>query len=973
MSQRSKAILSKRKQIDRRHKKGTKLDVQKPGGDSHVYRRDHNKGGNRPQSQFSTDIVLNSMSFTTIQTSAPISDNYAKSGLSPSDIKLIKQTKIRQMEEMPTLTIQDMSMGLYTKEKMIEDSVVKITNTNETGPNSLNDPIMGSIDRDTICGTCSEVGCSGHMGYISLHYPIYNPFFTKVLADILTCICPNPGCGRLLVSKDEVIAENAHIYSGKAKIKILAEMCSSKTISCKNPLQCKLRPRVYSGNEQSNTISYKEQRAKKSTPIRSREVLEILYTFVQNDPDGVEILGIDHPESLVLELLPVIPPSIRPDATFQGDVRKNDLTRAYAAIININNNIKSREEKLKDLKDDHITLTRKQDITKSNKTIKAEEIKLDSAIITLKKWIRSIFHSSDGDMVSLTEYIKGKEGTIRHDMMGKRSNFTARSVANPDSSLDFGEVLVPRVMAKILTYPEKVAFFNMNYLQGLFDSGKINKIQPINSPSKDQIWDVTDVMRQNYKLNIGDIVHRWLQDGDYVILNRQPTLHRFGMIGQKVKLTDDEEVKVIGMHLSVTAGLNADFDGDEVNLHVPQTIEQVAEIINMLNSRACIMNESTNKPIAGLIFDNLLALTLLTEPGILVRPDEFYDLVFQAYPDDSSFNLTQHERKMELYNIPLFSGASVFSSLLPNDFNYRRGAINSENVMIIKGALVHGTLTKQDVGNSGRSIIQSLFQNYGNESAANFIDRASRLLNRYIMYYPVSLGYEACIPDNQDIHDNIRKAEITKLSKDIIAMGGVISDPIEEQRRERGIVSRIQASQNKLDKQTFDNLDPNNPFLLAINSGAKGSKFNLTQVMAMLGQQFFYGDRFKNRLAYTRNDDLDPEAQGFIPRSFLEGLTPRQMFMHQASSRIGVLDTATKTQKTGAMQRIFVKNMENLIVKPNGTVTNTGGQIIQFMYGEDGFDASQIVTQQTTSGTYSMFLDLSNVVDTLNSKHGYVV
>ena len=927
-----------------------------------------------------------------------------KTQLTSRDCSLLASARQREVEDLPSLLIEEMLISIYTKEELISDAVVEITNNNREGPGSINDPRMGSTTKKDGCRSCGGFMCSGHLGYLPLATPSFHVFYLQDVADLLTCLCP--GCGMLLVDEDTVRLENAQYYKGHTRLKIFSEICSRKNQVCRG--DCTESARLYVTNKKEFEIGYYKKPRKpgsKKFQINEEEALRIIRMFEQR-PEEVALLGLPNPSAMILEVLPVIPQTARPDPTYNGVTRQNDLSILYHEIIGVNDSIKTIKEQvahviqlyINSLKDPDSfadnnpeyfwlinardrfsklpgaeTLQERLNIIDENRSLYPEDsplkkIKNQCEVYKaiLKKTINSIFYNPDGKLMSITRQIKGKEGLIRGNIMGKRTSYSARTVANPDMSVRFGEVLVPRVMAPNLTVPVRVAPFNRNYLQALLQKGRVTRVQ-----IGEETYIADDHLRSMLKLRDGMIVHRWLQNGDFVILNRHPTLHRFGLLGQRVKLSEDDETKVLGLHLSVTGALNADFDGDEVNIHVVQTIEEMSEIYNIASSTQCIMNDSTGRPVSSLVFDNLAAVMEITNPDLELSREEFYDLVTEAFPE--SFDIETHMNKINSFGISPYSGRSVFSALLPDGFRYTRGPKGNEDVVIFDGILIKGLLTKADVGSGGKSIIQRLYQSTNSsKAAADFIDRASRLLNRFMTNHPSSVGYRDCLPADTDEHDRVRKAEIAMMKRNIFALGGTRDDPEEEKRREAEIISQLNVTRDKLAKRGFEKLSPYNAFLRAINSGAKGSKFNLVQIVSMLGQQFYFGERPKFRLNYFHPGELDPEAFGFIPSSFTEGLNPYELFFHMGTSRLGVLDTATKTQETGYTQRVFTKNMENITQKIDGTVADVKGQIIQFMYGEDGFDARELVKQRTRLGGITMFIDLQAEVDDLNQKYLYL-
>lgn len=889
----------------------------------------------------------------------------------------IESYRQRQMNDMPELLIKSIMVSTWSPEDLEREAVVHVTKEDTYGSGTVNDSAMGTTERDVPCETCGTGVCAGHWGYIKLACPIYHPFFLTPLANVLTCICSS--CGELLPTKEEIEALNLHLYSAKGRFKVLAEFCTKSQSKCRTN-NCSDTPRVYTATAKSdnrdkfNIISWSHKfgKDKQKYPLNPTDALKILHNFERANPDQKDFLYSDQPELIgflrkqdgsyfskpsdwVMQNFPIMPPINRPPMEVNGVSRADNLSIIYVQVVKLNNALKNisaggRCNRTKDAKDKYNTL---------------------------KFSLVHILSNTDGKMKQPTKFecftsrIKGKGGAIRNFNLGKRTNQNARTVANPEPSNKFGEVLVPLLMASILTYPEKVNQINRDYLQDLLVNDKVVKYVPGSGEMAGKMFSITESMKRALKLQIGDICHRHLQNGDYVLVNRQPTLHRQGMMGHRVVLSESMETKIFGLHLSATTALNADFDGDELNIHVPQTLEGVAEAMTFANASACIMHEATNKTIAGLVFDNLVAVTKLTTDGVILTQAQFFDLMLGAYPEsDNNFSLEDHKVKMKQYGVPLYSGRSAFSMLLPDNFYYTKG-----DVIIRDGVLLQGVLTKADVGNSHRSIIQSLYHWSGNDYTvpSNFITRASFMLVRYMMMDPTTIGLGDCFPKDRGEHQRYIDTQIAHMKKAVIALGGSERmTPAEEQRLEAEIVARVNIPANKISKMIMDKMEPTNSFLLSIKSGAKGDKHNLQQISGILGQQLFYGKRPKWHHAYFQDDDPDPEARAFIINSFLQGLRPDQFWFHAAVSRIGVLDTATKVSSTGATQRRLMKFLESVKTRDDGTVTNSGGLIIQYVYGNDGFNAAQMISQPSTVDTLVSFIDLNNTVSELNAKYGYI-
>ena len=886
--------------------------------------------------------------------------------------ELLEINYARQLAELPELQIESFQVGIYSHKEMMKNCKVFIDNDSTCGYNTVNDPRLGTTDRNKKCETCHKIMCGGHLGCIKLPVSIIHPIYIKHVAFVLNCLCPSCSC--LLVTQDDLESENIAHLTGINRLKEMSEYCCKSQISCRN--KCAMSLRKYKTIDKDDFISYQIKNEKTRVKyINPGEILKIFECFEDDYPEDMPLLGFDKnffgPSDLILRLLPVLPPCARPACYDKGKERDDILTKVYNTVVRLCNSLR----KLLDPNAPPVS-NREQAILDKHTQIKF--------------FWRRVIRNSDKKikqpqpLVGIFGRINCKGGLIRSNMMGKRCNFNARSVANPDPNLPVGWVLAPACVAEILTFPEQVSSFNKERLQRLLEIGRIPRIIP--GGGGGLTFKIDETQRHVIKLQEGDIVHRWLETGDPVIVNRHPTLHRQGMMCLRVKLSEMLDHKVIGLHLSVVVAFNADFDGDEMNLHAPQTLEEVAEALFLGSMQNCIIDESTSIPLTGLHFDNLMGVTKLTDHNRMLKRYQYDELMTEIY--DARLEMESplaklngslksyvefkqdHEAKMKRYRVPILSGRSIFSALLFDGLFYKRG----REIVIKDGVLLKGVLTKSDVGNSPRSIIQSLYQNFedGVHKSSLFINSASKMLNRFIMFYPVTIGFADCYAPDYEEHNRKIQNELTKMQNIVLAVSKPTKDPIEKDRQEQEIINHLQNTGNKLQKMAYDNLTEENTFTLTNRSGAKGSKFNLVQIMSSLGQQFLYGKRFEHHLAFYHRGEINVEKDGFVSSSFFEGLNPSEEFQHAAASRVGLCDTATKTPKTGAAHRTFTRFMEGLNLHEDGTVRNGESEIIQFQYGEDGFDPKEMCKHNSKSSGCLNFMDLDNIVDELNFSYGYL-
>lgn len=467
--------------------------------------------------------------------------------------QMLAQAQQRE-EELPTLVIERSFITLYSYEELKQLAVCSVTNTESEGMNSINDPRMGVTRNNMLCASCHKdnIECPGHLGMIEFHkrYPLYHPMFMRDIIRVLTCVCNS--CGGLLLTSDEIKERKLDRYSGVRRLELLEAACEG--LQCRTERFPKDYPRpagvmrclpnptyIASKLKDTHQICYqykgREKREKKDS-CDVKQILEVAEILRAISPEDAELMGFkngSHPSRMILRALPVIPPIARPPVIQNGEEMIDDLTQMYIHIIRLK-----------------IKLEQDRDETERKDTI-----------AQLFRYVSHFIDNTDGTMgqgrhkvyKSIKERIQGKEEAIRGSLMGKRVNYSGRTVISPDPSLKFGQMRIPKAMAPVLTVNVVVAQFNRKEMQDLLAEGKITYITPIGGKFPGRRRQVLESNR-NMILQLGDKVERWLRNGDYILFNRQPTIHKQGIMGYEVVLGDE---LTIGLHLSYTTPHNADF------------------------------------------------------------------------------------------------------------------------------------------------------------------------------------------------------------------------------------------------------------------------------------------------------------------------------------------------------------------------------------------------------------------------------
>merc|ERR1711871_40842 len=544
---------------------------------------------------------------------------------------------------------------------------------------------------------------------------------------------------------------------------------------------------------------------------------------------------------------------------------------------------------------------------------------------------------------SVSDRIKGKAGRVRSNLMGKRVDFSGRSVITSDPNIDIGEVGIPEMVARDLTFPEEVTPYNIDRLSKLVKNGRdvypgANFVfkQSTVGGSKKFIIDLK--YRKNaIKLNYGDIVERHVVDGDYVLFNRQPTLHKISMMGHKIKVIPNQEVNTFRVNVSVTEPYNADFDGDEMNLFVPQSIQAQTELEMIANVKKQIISAKDSNPIIGCKQDALLGAYHLTLDSTVLTGEEAMSLLM--YTTSETYNEIKKDKK--------YTGAELFSHIIPEGINSKKVNENGDTLFEIKNGIIKkGKLDKSSLSYKKNSIIHYIWDKFGADKTRKFIDDTQRLILNYLMMSGQTVGFGDTLIDDK-LLDNIRSIintktleinhQITEMENDSTLLDiGLFEDTM------TGDLNTIGGN---ISKMVADQLDPLNNFALISNSGSKGSSLNIGQIMGCLGQQIVDSKRIQKRINnrtlphFQQNDDT-PYARGFVKSSYVDGLKSQEFFFHTMGGREGLIDTAIKTAVTGYISRKLIKGMEDIHIEYDGTVRNANNTIIQYCYGDSGCNQS---------------------------------
>ena len=769
----------------------------------------------------------------------------------------------------------------------------------------LMDLRLGAIDPGVRCRTCGGrlKECLGHPGTIELARPIFHIKYVPVIELFLRCYCSE--CNKLMVKeKDMVKYKTIKDRLKRAKDTKKCPHCSSEQEKVKlhKPTTFKIgKKRLFPG-----------------------EIRDILSRIPDEE---AKLAGIDtkifRPEWAVLTLLLVPPVTVRPSITLEsGERSEDDLTHKLSDIIRSNQrlwenlNAGAPEviiEDLWDLLQYHVTTFFDNSITK----------------------IPPARHRSGQPLKTITERIKGKEGRIRHNLAGKRVNFSSRTVISPDPALKLNEIGVPYEIADILTVNEKVNSSNIEKLKKIILNEEYPTANYIIRPDKRRKRITSELKREILEeLEPGYVVERQLIDGDVVLFNRHPSLHKASLMAHFVKVLP---YKTFRIHPATAPPYNADFDGDEMNIHVPQTEEARAEAKILMDVNKNLFSAKDNSNLLGCIVDSVTGNYLLSQE-----------------------NLSRSEMSQLLYSSGIVnenikgnkSGRDVISEVIPKlDF---KGKTKKGDVFSIKGGKIEsGNVDENVFGVESGKLLKEIDKVLGREKTIDTLEKSFSVGTKYLTKHGFTISVddlnvnskvkkstEEIIKEAEDkTNDILEKFESNKLE--------VIPGKSSEETREIKILQALNEIRTKIGKVVNKEVYKNDPISIMMDSGSGGSILNITQMACCVGQQALWAKRigigFSNRtLSFFKEHDLSPKSRGFIYSSFLDGLKPYEFFFGAITGRDALMDTALRTPKSGYLYRRLANALQDIRVEYDGTVRDGSGRVIQFKYGEDGKSVSDL-------------------------------
>jgi DNA-directed RNA polymerase subunit A' len=803
------------------------------------------------------------------------------------------------MAETIKKKIASLRFALLNPEKIKKLSVAKIVTPELYDVDGypvdggLMDLRLGAIDPGVRCRTCGGrlKECLGHPGMIEFARPVLHIKYLPIIDVVLRSTCE--ACGKVLIKEEKYLEKDLKDRIKKAKDGKKCPHCGiiQEKVKLEKPSTFKIgRTRLL------------------PTEIRER--------LVKVPEEDLKVLGINaetlRPEWAILTTLLVPPVTVRPSITLEsGERSEDDITHKLSDIIRANQrlwenlNAGAPEviiEDLWDLLQYHVTTY------------------FDNSIAR----VPPARHRSGQPLKTITERLKGKEGRIRKNLAGKRVNYAGRTLIAPDPSLKINEVGVPYEMAKIITVAERVTSLNIERCKKLILAAEYPGANYILRPDGKRKR-ITEELREVLAEEIeqGYIVERHLVDGDIVLFQRYPSLHRASMMAHHVRVLPS---KTLRMHPAVCNPYNADFDGDEMQIHGPQTEEALAEAKILLNANNHLFSPKTNVNLMGCIDDAATGNHMLTTAEL--SKEEASQLLYLSGAKEMSLGKSN-------------TGAKIFENILPKEFQ-------GKNMTAMGFRKESGEdLKKIDSGMKREEAMEVLRKVFA--LGVNFLSRS---------------GFTISVSDlnvSEEIKKKTEKVLSEAESKTNEIIESYYNGSLEllpgreaEESRELKILQVLNGVRTKIGEVVGKEFPEDNNVNKMIKAKARGSLLNVTQIACSVGQQVLNGKRIdfgytERTLPFFKKGDLSPKARGFIESSYMEGMKPAEFFFGAVTGRDGLMDTALRTPKSGYLYRRLANALQDLVMAYDGTVRDASRNIIQFVYGLDGIDVSAEHKKQKVS------------------------
>jgi len=805
--------------------------------------------------------------------------------------------------------------------------------------NGLMSPELGVTDNHQLCATCGfgKLNCPGHFGHLKLSQCLFHDGFLGLVKDILSIICLK--CSKLLLPKKE--RELMELMVKDAKYPRLRVNLIKKLISnvqycangCGEPVK-----NIKKENKKTSLIIglvAESKHVDEGKVILVKEKLNATYckgVLEEISLSDQRLMGINtefmNPSMLIYDIFTIPPIAIRPSSRVQDldNLKEDDLTHKLVDIIKTENRIYK------------VLQSRSENKPKSLETLK----------ILAQFHVTSYVQNDPGGVMEATKKQKTikplssrfqkKEGRIRGNLCGKRVEGSGRTVIGSDSTEEINQMGVPIEMCMNLTYQEVVTPKNIKFLEKLVKNGRYkypgaNYVYQKNKKKPEREIYPIDLRYSQPEINYGDIVDRHLIDGDYALFNRQPTLHKLSMMGHKIYIIKNKNIKTFRLNPSVTVPYNADFDGDEMNMFVPQSVQAAIELEHICNVMYQIISPAGSSPTIGMVQDNTVGSFMLSNDKTIISMKRAMNMIAYTNVENPSVLGTIKKNK-------LMSGKELLSIILPNNLNMLGATV------IEKGKFSKGRLTSKHVSKGSHNSIQHLIWNqYGPLETKNFLDNLQRMGNIFLIYNGLTVGIkDTRIPKDLQIQIETIVKQKELEGEHLLTNMENNPDVLKKSVFEDMMFNFYNIIRPDVSKMIIDNLTEENNFQKMIVSGSKGNDINMGGMCGCFGQQGMDNGRISNVKMNKRsthysfqNDNRGP-ARGFIRNSYLKGMSSSELIMTNMGARADMISTSIQTADTGYVQRRMVKSVEDIYIEYGMKVVNSRGIIYQFNFGDTGIN-----------------------------------
>ena len=884
-------------------------------------------------------------------------------------------SKLNSSNNINCSKVIGIQFSILSPDEIRKSSVAEITSrdtyiNNKPVIGGLFDPRMGVLEPGLICPTdgLDYMQTPGYAGHIELARPVFYIQYLSTILKCMKCVCFK--CSKLLVSKEKY--KQALKLQGDARWKYVFGLCS-KVKRCGDDSEdgCgNLQPSKIRKEGLATIFAEWKNDSAEGEPIVIKVTPEmVLKNFKRISDDDVTFMGFSplysRPDWMICQVMSVPPPAVRPSVKHDAQQRsEDDLSHILVNIIKTN---KTLQEKIQNnapanVIDDWTTVLQYYVATQVDNKIPG---------------VASVAQRSGRPLKSIKDRLNGKGGRMRGNLMAKRVDYSARSVITADPNISIRELGIPMKIAKNITKPVTVNKINKAFLTKLVQNGPDTwpGAKMLEKSNGENITLRYYLDRNSIVLEEGDIVHRHMMDGDAILFNRQPTLHRMSMMCHIARIMKRGDT--FRMNVADTKPYNADFDGDEMNLHMPQDPEAEAELKNLAAVPYQIVSPANNSSIIGIYQDSMLGSYQFTRPNIRFSPRDAMNLLMM------NNNVNEYQLLDDIKKDGGITNFDIMSQIMPPlSMRYKTKAFKDDKddmktsnavIEIKNGKYVRGQMDKSVMGARTKGLLQRVCNDFGNFASAKFIDDLQNVVTEYMKSTAFSVGISDLISD-QKTNDEIIQV-ITKKKTDVKNLIDQVQIGIfenntgktNEEEFETQVNSILNQATSEAGKIGLKSLSKENRFVTMVNSGSKGSDLNISFMISCLGQQNVDGKRipygFENRTLphFTKYDD-SPGARGFVESSYINGLSPQELFFHAMGGRIGLIDTAVKTSTTGYIQRRLIKGLEDLMVSYDMTIRTNKNKIVQFSYGDDNIDTTKVedqgipIVSMSTQDIYAHYL-----------------